>query len=88
MANLRPRPGMIGYGFWACQIWILGMWAVPYPKINISLALKINILLNYWIISKNTRIYIYIYIYIYIKKLPINPLRDLTKKKDPNFERP
>ena len=34
------------------------MWAVPYPKINISLASKFNILLNYWIISKNPRKYI------------------------------
>ena len=48
MANLR-RPTR------EVRIWILGMWTVPYPKINISLAWKFNMLLNYWIIPPNPR---------------------------------
>ena len=58
MANLR-RPT------WEVRIWILGMWAVPYPIINISLASKIDILLHYWIIPENPQKYI---------KSPIYPL--------------
>ena len=41
------------------------MWAVPYPIINISLASKIDILLEYWIIPENAQKYI---------KSPIYPL--------------
>ena len=59
----EDRHGIVRYGFWEVRIWILGMWAVPYPIINISLASKIDILFNYWIIPGNTpKIYIYIYI--------------------------
>ena len=51
----EDRHGIVRYIFWEGRIWILGMWAVPYPIINISLALKIDILFNYWIIPENPR---------------------------------
>ena len=57
MANLR-RPT------WDCQIWILGMWMVPYPVL-IRAATSKNIYETCIKISKKNPIYIYIYIYIY-----------------------
>ena len=69
----EDRHGIVRYGFWEVRIWILGMWAVPYPIINISLASKIDILFNYWIIPENPRKYINPPIYIPVWGAPIYP---------------
>ena len=61
----EDRHGIVRYGFWEVRIWILGMWAVPYPIINISLASKNYMLLHYWIIPENPQKYM---------KSPIYPL--------------
>ena len=49
----EDRHGIVIYGFWEVRIWILGMWAVPYPIINIRLASNNYILLHDWIIPEN-----------------------------------
>ena len=50
MANLR-RPT------WDVRIWILGMWTVPYPKINIRLASNKVAMARYGLILSQNEAY-------------------------------
>ena len=74
MANLR-RPT------WDCQIWILGMWTVPYPVLILAQPQKIIQVLHQTSISNNKYKYC-------INNLYFIPLLDYSRQSQKYIKPP